>query len=212
MVNLANSVNLVNVVVLGAGKWAHECWVPLLAEHRHRYAVRAVVDPRRGAAGRLAAALGLPPAAAFEDLPSAVAATPELDAGIVLTGPDQHAATICALAGHGLDALTEKPLAVSAHQAATIEAVVRRTGVRVAVVQNYRHETRIQRFRELLRSGQLGPLLYLVARFAADYRRPGSWDVGDAHVMPDPLLVEGSIHHLDMIRYLTGAESAPSRR
>lgn len=196
----------IGVVVLGAGKWARECWVPLLNEHRPQCAVRAVVDPRPGAAAQLAAALGLTADSAFEDLESAVHGTPGLTAGIVLTGPNEHAATICALADRGLDVLTEKPLAVSAHQAFTIQAAAQRTGVRVAVVQNYRHETRIQRFRDLLRSGELGPLSYLVARFAADYRRPGSWDVGDAHDMPDPLLVEGAIHHLDMIRYLTGAE------
>lgn len=198
--------NAIDVVVVGAGKWAHECWVPLLREHRSRYAVRAVVDPRPGVAAQVAAALDLPAGAAFEDLQTAVRATPGLAAGIVLTAPDQHAEAICALAEHGLDVLTEKPLAVSAHQAVTIQVAAQRTGVRVAVVQNYRHETRIQRFRQLLHSGELGPLSYLTAQFAADYRQPGSWDVGDAHDMPDPLLVEGSIHHLDMIRYLTGAE------
>lgn len=196
----------IDVVVIGAGKWAHECWVPLLREHRSWYAVRAVVDPRPGAAAYLAAALDLAVDAAFEDLETAVRATPGLAAGIVLTGPEQHAASVCALAEHGLDVLTEKPLAVSAHQVVTIQAAAHRTGARVAVVQNYRHETRIQRFRQLLHSGELGPLSYLTARFAADYRQPGSWDVADAHDMADPLLVEGSIHHLDMIRYLTGAE------
>jgi predicted dehydrogenase len=196
----------IGVVVVGAGKWAHECWVPLLTETRANYHVRAVVDPRLGAAEALSATLGLGADAAFEDLDSAVRSTTGLTAGIVLAGPDQHATTICALAGHGLHVLTEKPLAVTAGEATTIEMVARRAGVRVAVVQNYRHETRIQRFRQLLHSGALGPLSYLVARFAADYRRPGSWDVGDAHDMPDPLLVEGSIHHLDMIRHLTGAE------
>lgn len=196
----------IDVVVVGAGKWAHECWVPLLNEHRARYVVRAVVDRRPGAAAQLAAALDLAADAAYEDLDGAVRAIPGLAAGIVLTGPEQHAVTICALAEHGLDVLTEKPLAVSAHQAVTIQSAAQRTGARVAVVQNYRHETRIQRFRQLLHSEELGPLSYLTARLAADYRQPGSWDVGDAHDMPDPLLVEGSIHHLDMIRYLTGAE------
>ena len=156
--------------MLGAGKWAHECWVPLLNEHRSQYAVRAVVDPRPGAAAQLAKALGLTADAAFDDLASTVHTTPGLTAGIVLTGPNEHAATICALADHRLDVLTEKPLAVTTHQAATIQQAARRTGVRVAVVQNYRHETRIQRFRDLLHSGELGPLSYLVARFAADYR------------------------------------------
>lgn len=196
----------IDTVVVGAGKWARECWAPLLAELRDRYTVRAVVDPRHGAAAALADDLRIPPSAAYPDLDSAVAGAGRLDAGIVLTGPDRHAATIVALAGHRLHVLTEKPLATSADEAAAIAAAVDAAGLKVAVVQNYRYETRIQLFRELLRSGDLGPVSHLVARFAADYRRPGSWDVGDAHDMPDPLLIEGAIHHLDMIRYLTGSE------
>lgn len=53
-----------------------------------------------------------------------------------------------------------------------------------------------------------GLRLDITARFAADYRTLGSWDVGDAHTMPDPLLAEGAIHHLDMIRYLSGQDIA----
>ena len=196
----------VNVVVVGAGKWARECWAPLLNEQPHLYTVRAVVDPRPSAAAALAADLRLPPENTYSDLDSAIAAAAPIDAGIVLTGPEQHAAVIVELAEHGLHVLTEKPLATSGEQASRIAGAVRAAGVKAAVVQNYRYETRIQRFRDLLRSGDLGPLSHLVARFAADYRRPGSWDVGDAHRMPDPLLIEGAIHHLDMIRYLTGSE------
>lgn len=196
----------VNVVVVGAGKWARECWAVLLTEQPQLYTVRAVVDPFPPAAAALAADLRLPPGNAYADLDSVIAAAGPIDAGIVLTDPEQHAAVIVELAEHGLHVLTEKPLATSAGQASRIAGAVRAAGVKAAVVQNYRYETRIQRFRDLLRSGDLGPLSHLVARFAADYRRPGSWDVGDAHRMPDPLLIEGAIHHLDMIRYLTGSE------
>lgn len=196
----------IGVVVVGAGKWARECWAPLLNEQRHVYIVRAVVDPRLGAAAALADDLRLPPETAHTHLDSALSRAGRLDAGVVLTGPDKHAATIVALAQRGLHVLSEKPLATSADQAEAIVAAVQAADVKAAVVQNYRYETRIQRFRQLLHSGQLGPLSHLVARFAADYRTPGSWDVGDAHQMPDPLLLEGAIHHLDMIRYLTGSE------
>jgi predicted dehydrogenase len=194
------------IVVVGAGKWARECWAPLLDEQRHLYTVRAVVDPRPSAAAALGGDLHLPAENAYADLDSALAGAGQVHAGVVLTGPDQHAAAIVALAERGLHVLTEKPLATSADHAEAISAAVRGAGVKAAVVQNYRYETRIQRFRQLLRSGELGPLSHLVARFAADYRVPESWDVGDAHQMPDPLLLEGAVHHLDMIRYLTGSE------
>lgn len=165
---------MISLIVVGAGKWARECWAPLLAEQRDLFAVRAIVDPRRHAAEALATDLGLPARAAHVDLAHAVAASPGLDAGVVLTAPERHAEVITALAAHHLHVLTEKPLATSASEAAAIAAAVEASGVKVAVVQNYRYETRIQRFRQILQSGELGPLSHLVARFAADYRQPDS--------------------------------------
>lgn len=82
--------------------------------------------------------------------------------------------------------LTEKPLATTRDEVTAIVRAVDLHGVKVAVVQNYRYETRIQHLRELLHNGQYGGLSHLVARFATDYRRPESWDVGDAHHTPGP--------------------------
>jgi len=199
---------MINTVVVGAGKWAVECWLPLLTEQADRYAVRAVVDQRPEAADALAAAFGLSPDRAYPNVTTALDHTPDLDAGIVLTAPEQHAPVIITLAEHRLNVLTEKPLATTRDDVTAIVRAVDLHGVKVAVVQNYRYETRIQRFRDLLHGGQYGDLSHLVARFAADYRQPESWDVGDAHHMPDPLLIEGAIHHVDMIRYLSGHEIA----
>ena len=35
---------MLNIVVLGAGKWAHECWASVLTENGDRYIVCGVVD------------------------------------------------------------------------------------------------------------------------------------------------------------------------
>jgi len=199
---------MINTIVVGAGKWAVECWLPLLTEQADRYAIRAVVDQRADAALALASAFGLSPDQACADLTTALDRTPGLDAGIVLTSPEHHPPVIITLAENRLNVLTEKPLATTHDEVTAITQAAELHGVKVAVVQNYRYETRIQRFRELIHSGQYGDLSHLVARFAADYRQPESWDVGDAHHMPDPLLIEGAIHHIDMIRYLSGHEIA----
>ena len=197
---------MVEVVIVGAGKWALECWAALLGELAPLYRVRAVVDPRPGAAHAFAARLGLGPEAAFTDLDTALDHTPGLAAGIVLAPPDRHAHCSITLAQHGLHVLTEKPLATSRADLQALTTAVHKASVKLAVVQNYRYQARIQTARRILQAGELGELNYLVARFAADYRQPGSWDVGEAHTIPEPLLVEASIHHLDMIRYLTGQE------
>ena len=197
---------MLDVVVIGAGKWATECWVPLLASLDGLYTVRAVADRRPGAARALAHLLDLRQSDAFTELSDALHHAPAARAGIVLTSPHQHAPCIVQLAERGLHVLTEKPLTTSADTAQTVWRAVHDAGVKLAVVQNYRYEARVQALRQVLRSGELGELNYLVVRLAADYRQPGSWDVGEVHTMDDPLLVEGVVHHLDMVRYLTGRD------
>jgi predicted dehydrogenase len=195
-----------NIVVIGAGKWAHECWAPLLRDHQHHYTVRAVVDPELPRALSLATSLGIDHITVHATLADALDRHDDLAAGIVLTSPEHHAEVIVQLARGGLDVLTEKPLATSTADLDALTASVTRCGIKLGVIQNYRYQNRIRAARHILTSGELGELHYLVARFAADYRQPGSWDVGDAHTMDDPLLIEASVHHLDMIRYLSGAD------
>lgn len=198
---------MLNVVIAGAGKWAQECWAPLLAAHTDLYRVAAVVDPHDApGAHRLAAAIASPAPVVYSSLADALDRHPDLDAGIVVTSPEQHAPTIVELARSGLSVLCEKPLATTSEDLDMILTTVNATGVHAAVIQNYRYQNRIQLARQTLTTGTLGPVRYVAVRFAADYREPGSWDVGDAHEMDDPLLVEASVHHLDMIRYLTGAD------
>lgn len=197
---------MLNVVVIGAGKWAHECWATVLAENSDRVTVTGVIDPEHSRALSLAEELNLDTRRAHTTLEQALGHDDTAAAGIVLTAPEQHCACILEVAAAGLSILTEKPLTTTAHEAHQIADAVQRTGTNLAVVQNYRHQPVIQAARRILAEEELGPLHYLTARFAADYRAPGSWDVGDAHTMPDPLLAEGAIHHFDMIRYLTGQD------
>jgi predicted dehydrogenase len=58
--------------------------------------------------------------------------------------------------------------------------------------------------REEIRSGAYGPLDYLVCRFTCDCRTFGSWGKF-RHEMPDALMVEGAVHHLDLLADLAGA-------
>lgn len=197
---------MIETIVIGAGKWALECWAPLLGQHRDRYHVTAVIDPNPGHADRLALELGLKPTDVFATAAEALTYRPGTEAGIVLSSPESHAEPIITLADAGVHVLTEKPLATTPDDVARIAQAVTTSGVKAAVIQNYRYQQRIQLARSIAATGELGPLQYLTARFAADYRVPGSWDVGEAHTMEDPLLIEASIHHLDMIRYLTGRD------
>jgi predicted dehydrogenase len=59
--------------------------------------------------------------------------------------------------------------------------------------------------RHELRSGKHGLLDYLVCRFTCDCRRFASWGTF-RHEITDPLMIEGAVHHLDILADLAGAD------
>lgn len=79
---------MTDTVIVGAGKWALECWAPLLDAHRNLYRVAAVVDPVSDRACQFADALGLGQRYCFPTLATALSSTPRLQAGIVLSAPE----------------------------------------------------------------------------------------------------------------------------
>jgi predicted dehydrogenase len=192
---------MTKVIVVGAGRWAHQGWAPLLRELAGRLDVVAVVDPNQESARSLAVTLGVDPAVTYETVDQALDRHPAAQAGLVLSAPAQHAPAVAQLAAAGLHVLTEKPLATNPEDLDLVVRTVRQAGIKGAVMQNYRSQARVQLARRLIAGNELGRLRYLVVRFAADYREPGAW-----HGDRSNSLVDTAIHHLDVLRYLTGAE------
>jgi len=74
----------------------------------------------------------------------------------------------------------------------------------MAVTMSHRFDQDKTTIREEIRSGRHGPLDYLVCRFTCDCRKFASWGKF-RHQIPDALLVEGSVHHLDFLADMAGA-------
>jgi predicted dehydrogenase len=87
-----------------------------------------------------------------------------------------------------------------------IRQAISEAGVKMAVMQNYRFNAPTLTLRDVLRSGRVGRVNYVVARFAADYREWLSWGAEFRHRIPHALLLEGAVHHFDMLRNLTGGD------
>jgi len=103
---------------------------------------------------------------------------------------------------HGLPVLCEKPIATDYNEAV---AVVRRAeyeGLPFMIAENYRRMPLVRRTRKLLESGAIGELTSIHIDFYQTLREDKAYLVA----MPDPLLVDVAIHHLDMVRYLIGSE------
>jgi len=185
-----------------AGGWLHRFYPSFV----DRAEIVALVDIDRKVLNTQADFLGLAKEARFTDFRQAFARV-EADYCTVVTPPWVHRACIEAACRRGMDILTEKPIADSWKDVVASYRAVKKAGVKCTVIQNYRYNPPTYTFREVLRSQRLGRLNYIMGRFQADYRGRGAWGAF-RHEMPHALLVEGAIHHFDMLRNLAGSPCA----
>jgi predicted dehydrogenase len=105
---------------------------------------------------------------------------------------------------HDMHILSEKPIADTLEASVRIEARVRAAGKKMGVTMSHRFDQDKTTLRHELRSGRWGALDYLVCRFTCDCRQFASWGKF-RHEIPDALMVEGAVHHLDILADLAGA-------
>jgi predicted dehydrogenase len=179
-------------------------FVPQLQD---RLEIVGVVDPDRKAVDAAGELLGLPSQARFASVTTAFVHSGS-DFCIVAAPPAAHRTVVYGACGIILPVLCEKPVADSWEASLAIYRAAKMSEIKMQMIQNYRYNAPMVTFRNVLRSGALGQLNYVVARFAADYREPLSWGAAFRHEMSHALLVEGAVHHFDMIRNLTGADCA----
>ena len=72
------------------------------------------------------------------------------------------------------------------------------------VSQKGRFHPWVRRFREAVQGQEVGPISHLTLHYRAPLFRWGA--SGFRHTMDDPLLVEMSIHHFDLVRALLGRD------
>jgi len=159
----------------------------------------AIVDVAQKAIDEAGEALKLPPDRRFNSLEDAIAKVPA-DAILTVTPPTIHAPHARYAMEHGLHVLTEKPIADTMDNAKMMVRLATQNKRQLVVAQNYRYRACIQKLKELIASEILGTFghghidFYIPADFTGTFRE----------TMEYPLLVDMSIHHLDMIRAVTG--------
>lgn len=191
-------------LMIGAGGMANGWIRSFFPGFSHRTRIAGLVDVREDVLHGAADFLGLPPSARFTRMEHAFDAV-EADYCCIVIPPAFHEEAVMHAVHRGLPILSEKPIADTWEACGRIYRAVAGAGLKMQVVQNYRYTPRIATVKSVLESGDLGPARYVVARFAADYRRRGAWGVF-RHEIPHALLVEGSVHHFDQIRNLAGSD------
>jgi myo-inositol 2-dehydrogenase/D-chiro-inositol 1-dehydrogenase len=188
--------NRLPVVVVGAGAMGME-WIRMLAPSPHAVLV-GVVDLDVDLAASAVEASGIDGVIVGASV-AEVAERSGAQAVINVTVPQAHRIVNEQALRAGLPVLCEKPLAPTIAEALRQVAVADLTGGLLMVSQSRRYFNHLTAFRGAVR--QLGPLGAVHAQFFHSDHEPGFREQ-----MAHPLLVDMSIHHFDMLRYITDDE------
>ncbi|MCA9838370.1 MAG: Gfo/Idh/MocA family oxidoreductase [Trueperaceae bacterium] len=148
--------------------------------------------------------LGLAADKCYTDLHKALAENPA-DFCVIVTPPAFHEAAVDAALEHGLHILSEKPIADTLEASIRIADKVQKAGKKMGVTMSHRFDQDKTTLLQELRSGRNGALDYLVCRFTCNMRNFGDWGAAFRHTMKDALMIEGAVHHLDMLATFAGA-------
>ena len=193
--------------LLGPGRHAARSVIPQLRQAADTELVAVMSrDAERGAG--LARQHGIPRAyTTIEE----VLRDPGIDAIYDATPDGLHAPHAIAAAAAGKHALIEKPLALSVREAKAAIAASARTGTRLGVVFNQRHEAVHQEARRLVQQGAIGEvkLAYVSIPLRAATPRgagaPTTWR-NDPAFRAGGVLVSIGDHAYDTLAYLLGQE------
>ena len=179
-------------------------FLPRLAEIGRAVAV-AAVDLNPAHLQQARDHLKLPPEKCYTDIRRALAENPA-DFAIIVIPPACHEEAVDLCLAHNLHILSEKPIADSMEACCRIYRKVTSSGRKMAVTMTHRFDQDKQSLERLIHSGEYGRLDYLVGYTTWAWRAFPDWGAF-RYSIPDPLLVESTVHQFDIIRALAGANA-----
>jgi len=187
-----------SIIQVGVGGMG-AVWTDRVAESK-RWEAAAYVDVNK--ANLLAAAQrhGMSKKRCFQDFRAALRAV-EADALLDVTPPQSRKHVCLEAFKHGLDVLAEKPLADSVKNAVLMVRRAEEAGQTLMVAQDYRYQAIVQTAKHFVEKGRLGEVGYAGVNF-----HKGPRFGGYREEMAYPLLLDMSIHHVDLMRCMLGAD------
>lgn len=192
-----SKLRLIQSGVGGFGK----TWALRVLPNSRDFDLVAIADPNPAARQEAGGTLQIPADRQFSDLATAVASV-EADAVLSCTPPAARLEQARTTFAAGLHLMIEKPFANDMATAKEVLRIAEESGRELVVSQNYRYNPRAAVVRNLIEQRALGEFghghidFYIPADFTGTFREK----------MPHVLLVDMAIHHLDLLRYLTGRD------
>jgi len=180
-------------------------WVRCLMENRNATLV-ALVDVKPDALAKACRIGGYDETICFRTLHDALQNV-EADAVVCATPPDCHRKPVIEAMKAGLDVISEKPMAHGPADSKAILTAARNTRRACVVSQNYRYKPVPLTLAGLVRRGRIGE----IGQVKIDFYMGHDFGGGFRHEMDFPLLIDMSIHHFDLIRFITGLNAVSVR-
>ncbi|MFC1462804.1 Gfo/Idh/MocA family protein [Verrucomicrobiota bacterium] len=190
-------------VQVGVGGFGR-VWIDVLHKDR-RVKMVGLVDLNKQALEKVCSDYGYDESICFTSLARALKET-SADALVCSTPPSIHREQVVAGLRAGLHVISEKPMAESMTDCKAMLAAARKTGSVYVVSQNYRYAPEMHTIAELVEKGAIGK----IGQVKLDFYK-GCGFGGFRAQMDYPLLVDMSIHHFDLVRYLTGLDPVSVR-
>jgi len=192
-------VSRFTVVQVGGGLWG-ESWAELVARSRG-FRLAALVDRARAVRDWASSTIGCP---TFPDLGAALRRV-RCDAVLIVAPPRVHRPLAEEALAAGRHVAIEKPLALDLEDARAIAGAAEQAGRVAMVTQNYRFRRQPRALRQLVQERTLGGLLGGHISCRRDLRldpAARAW----RGTMPHPYLFDMAIHHVDLLRMITGRD------
>ena len=190
----------IRILLCGLGVWGRQ-WLENIRKNGN-YKLAGVVVSNSDALNR-AKATNLTDEECFTDITEAIEST-KPDAVAVVVSPHRHGEIIRVAMKKGVHVLSEKPLAKDIDEAREFMSLHKRhPHVRFIVSQNYRGRDCIATMKKMIEDGAIGEVGYFIYSHQQTVKIPGY-----RLEMPSPVLDDMSIHHFDLMRYLTKQDFA----
>ena len=169
-----------------------------------RAVIAAYVDPVPAASARLAERLDAP-APQFASVTDLLASDTPVDAALVLSPDDTHAAVATALLDHHVAVYLEKPITISTADADAVLTAAARSNTPLYVGHNMRHMSVVRTMHAIIARGEIGTVKAIWCRHFVG--NGGDFYFKDWHAdrsRSHGLLLQKGAHDIDVIHHLAG--------